>query len=119
MLELRTEEGSSATYRLAVARSWFARAVGLMGRAGLADDEGLYLPGTNSIHMLFMRFPIDCVFVGAGRADGSREVIGVRENLAPWRGVVWWVRGAKAALELPAGAIDKSGIGLGDKVWLS
>ena len=119
MLELRTEEGSDATYRLSVARSWFARARGLMGRDALADDEGLYLPGTNSIHMLFMRFPIDCVFVGAARPDGSREVVGVKEKLPPWRGVVWWVRGAKAALELPAGAVDRSGINVGDRVWLS
>jgi len=90
-----------------------------MGRASLADNEGLLLPGTNSIHMLFMRFPIDCVFVGAARADGSRQVVGTRERLAPWRGVVWWVRGAKAAVELPAGAIERSGIGVGDTVWLS
>ena len=97
----------------------WARGLGLMGRRALAEDEGLYLPGTNSIHMLFMRFPIDCVFVGAEDADGSREVVGIREQLAPWRGVVWWVRGAKGALELPAGAINKTGIKVGARVWVS
>jgi uncharacterized protein len=119
VLELRTAQGSGATYRLDVAKSWWARARGLMGRATLPDGEGLYLPGTNSIHMLFMRFPIDCVFVGAARDDGSREVVGVRQRLSPWTGVVWWVRGAKAAVELPAGSVDRSGINVGDKVWLT
>ena len=119
MLELRTEEGRSGTYRLAVAASLWARGRGLMGRRVLAEDEGLYLPGTNSIHMLFMRFPIDCVFVGDEHADGSREVVGIRERLAPWRGVVWWVRGAKAAVELPAGAVNKAGIRVGARVWMS
>jgi uncharacterized membrane protein (UPF0127 family) len=89
-----------------------------MGRASLGDDEGLYLPGTNSIHMLFMRFPIDCVFVGAPRSDGSREVVGLREQLAPWRGVVWWVRGAKGCVELPAGSVAAAGMRRGDYVRL-
>ncbi len=119
MLELRTGGGAAPGYQVEVAGSWWARAVGLIGRASLAENEGLLLPGTNSIHMLFMRFPIDCIFVGAPKADGSRDVVGLREELAPWRGVVWWVRGAKAAVELPAGAIARSGIRVGDPVWLS
>ena len=119
MLELRAGDGPHTRYQVEVAGSWWARARGLIGRRSLSENEGLLLPGTNSIHMLFMRFPIDCVFVSAPRPDGSREVVGIRERLAPWRGVVWWVRGAKAAVELPAGAIAKSGIRIGDPVWLS
>ena len=42
-----------------------------MGRASLAPDEGLYLP-VNSIHMLFMRFAIDALFVGAADSAGRR-----------------------------------------------
>ena len=89
-----------------------------MGRSPLATGEGLYLPGTNSIHMLFMRFPIDCMFVGAPRADGSREVVAVRERLAPWRGVVWWVRRARGAVEMPAGTLATAGVRRGDYVRL-
>jgi uncharacterized protein len=90
-----------------------------MGRRDLAPREGLFLPGTNSIHMLFMRFAIDCVFVSAPSADGARRVVGIRERLAPWRGVVWWVRGARGAIEVPAGAVDEAGIRVGDLVWLT
>lgn len=118
MLQLRTADGKDPGWRLQVADGWLGRARGLMGRKSLASGEGLYLPGTNSIHMLFMRFPIDCLFVGALRSDGSREIVGVRERLAPWRGVVCWVRGARGAVEVPAGSVASAGLTRGDVVRL-
>ncbi len=90
-----------------------------MGRAALSAGEGLYFPGTNSIHMLFMRFAIDCVFLGPTEADGRQRVVAVRPNLRPWRGVVWWVGGARGALELPAGAATGANVRAGDYVRLS
>ncbi|MDP8905857.1 MAG: DUF192 domain-containing protein [Chloroflexota bacterium] len=104
--------------RVWVARSFAARWRGLMGRAALEHDEGLYLPGSNGVHMLFMRFPIDCVFVDRPAADGSQRVVALRRALPPWRGVVWYVRGAHGAFELPAGTIDRSGLAVGDVVRL-
>jgi len=89
-----------------------------MGRTELAPGAGLWLPGTNGIHMLFMRFPIDCVFLGRPGPDGGRRVVGLRRALPPWRGVVWFVRGAHGVLELPAGTIDASGTELGDSVLI-
>ena len=53
--------------------------------------------------MLFMRFPIDAVFLARPGADGGRRVVAVRPALRPWTGVVWWARGADGCLELPAG----------------
>jgi uncharacterized membrane protein (UPF0127 family) len=117
--QIRLAPTAEATFKVEVARSSFARARGLMGRANLEPGRGLYLPGTNSIHMLFMRFPIDCVFVSAPLPDGSRHVVGVRENLKPWSGVVWWARGAKGAVELPAGAARAAGIEVGQPIWLA
>ena len=101
-----------------VARSWFARLRGLIGRSSLPDGEGLYFPGTNSIHMLFMRFPIDCVFLSNADASGGQQVVAVKPNLRPWTGVVWWVRGARAALELPAGSAEQVGVRVGDSLRL-
>ena len=118
MLELKTVDGATPIWRVAVAGSFMARFRGLMGRAALGPDEGLFLPGTNSIHMLFMRFPIDCLFLGAPRPDGTREIVGTREGLAPWRGVVWWVRGARGAVEVPAGTLAVTGLRRGDYVRL-
>ena len=101
---------------LELGESFWARFRGLMGRSSLAAGSGLWLPGSPSIHMLFMRFPIDCVFLGAEGPDGSRRVVGLRRALRPWIGVVWWVRGGAGVIELPVGAIDASGTQLGDVV---
>jgi uncharacterized membrane protein (UPF0127 family) len=117
--EFRLAPTAPPTFKVEVARSSLARARGLMGRDGLEPGKGLYLPGTNSIHMLFMRFPIDCVFVGAPLPDGSRHVVGLSENLKPWTGVVWWARGAKGAVEVPAGAARAAGIEVGQPIWLA
>jgi uncharacterized membrane protein (UPF0127 family) len=89
---------------------------GLMFRERLGEGEALWLPGVNNIHMFFMRFPIDAVFVGAGeRGDaGARTVVAVRPGLRPWRDVVWWVRGGHGVLELPAGAAAAGGTQVGD-----
>jgi uncharacterized membrane protein (UPF0127 family) len=117
VLELRSKEGTPL-YRLEVAESWLARLRGLIGRAELASGEGLFLPGTNGVHMLFMRFPIDCVFVGKPRPDGSREVVAVRDRLRPWTGIVWWARGADGVAEVPAGSVETTGLRRGDLVRL-
>jgi uncharacterized membrane protein (UPF0127 family) len=68
--------------------------------------------------MMFMRFPIDAVFVGAAGTDGSRAVLSIHRALPAWRGVVPLVRGAKGVLELPVGTIDASGTAVGDVVLI-
>ncbi len=110
--------GTVLAERLENASSLWGKFMGLMGRAGLAAGEGLWLPGENGIHMLFMRFAIDAVFVAApdGGQDGTRRVVAVRPALPPWRGVVWLVRGARGVLELPAGTIGTSGTAVGDEI---
>jgi uncharacterized membrane protein (UPF0127 family) len=117
VLELRTSDGTPL-YRLEVARSWVARLKGLIGRRELAAGHGLFLPGTNGVHMFFMRFPIDCVFVGKPRGDGTREIVAVRDRLAPWTGIVWWARGADGVAEVPAGSVETTGLRRGDLVRL-
>ena len=49
---------------LEVAGSLWAKFMGLMGQTSLAAGAGLWLPDSNGIHMMFMRFPIDAVFLG-------------------------------------------------------
>jgi uncharacterized membrane protein (UPF0127 family) len=118
LVELRALSGGNARWHLEVADSFLARFRGLMGRRALAGHEGLYLPGTNGIHMFFMRFAIDCLFLGPVQTDGARRVVAIREGLAPWRGIVWWVRGAHGAVELPAGSAAAAGVRQGDFVRL-
>ena len=58
--------------------------MGLMGRPSLAPGAGLWLPDSNGIHMMFMRFPIDAVFVGQPdpARDGARPVVSVHRGAA-------------------------------------
>jgi uncharacterized membrane protein (UPF0127 family) len=102
-----------------VAEGLWARFMGLMGRPSLDPGAGLWLTG-NGIHMMFMRFPIDAVFLGKpDPADGgTRPVVSVHPRLKAWTGLVPLVRGADGVLELPAGTIERSGTEVGDRVTM-
>ena len=97
----------------------WAKFMGLMGRPSLAPGAGLWLPDSNGIHMMFMRFAIDAVFVGKPDADGARTVLSVHERLPAWRGLVPLVRGANGVLELPVGTIAATGTAVGDRITLA
>ena len=91
-----------------------------MGRSTLADGDGLWLPDSNGIHMMFMKFPIDAVFLGkpAAKDAAVRPVVSVHAELRAWTGLVPFVRGAHGVLELPVGTIEASGTAIGDLVRL-
>ncbi len=110
--------GTVVASEVEVARSLWARFMGLMGRRALPSGRGLWISG-NGIHMMFMRFPIDAVFLGRARAGGGRPVLSVHRGLRPWVGIVPLVRGAEGVLELPVGTIEASGTERGDVVRLS
>ena len=102
--------GTTVAKRVRVARSSVDRSRGLLGSSSLPDGEGLWIERSPSIHMFFMRYAIDAVFV-----DKSGRVTKVVADLRPWR-VVWWARGARDCLELPAGAAARSGTVAGDEL---
>ena len=103
-----------------VADRLWDRFMGLMGRPGLDPGTGLWLTGTNGIHMMFMRFAIDAVFLGGpdGSPEGARPVLSVHRGLRTWVGLVPLVRGASGVLELPVGTIERSGTAVGDRIAL-
>jgi len=69
--------------------------------------------------MLFMGYPIDCVFVRpVAKGSDEHEVVAVRRELRPWTGVVWFVRRARGAIELSAGGAAQAGINVGDRLRL-
>ena len=100
---------------LVLGESFAQRFMGLMGRSALPQGEGLYLP-TNSIHMMFMRFPIDALFVSKEDAEGRRSVVSTRPELPAWRGIVMPIRGAEGVIEMPAGTLAQVGVSEGDTV---
>ena len=103
--------------RVGAAASFWGRFRGLMGRSPLSPGEGLYL-ATASIHMLFMRFPIDALFLARPDGDGLSTVVALRHDLPPWRGLVLPVPRAAGVVELPAGTLKAAGIAKGDRLRL-
>ncbi|MFP4473626.1 MAG: DUF192 domain-containing protein [Candidatus Omnitrophota bacterium] len=87
-----------------------SRLKGLLGRDHLDSDEGLVITQCRSIHMLFMRFAIDVVFI-----DGEGKVIGLVKDIKPYRISGYYWR-AWAAVELPAGTIQQTSTQKGDLI---
>jgi uncharacterized membrane protein (UPF0127 family) len=107
---LRNENGDVVCERVSLALNPFARMKGLLGRASLDADEGILLRPAGSIHMLFMRFAIDAIFL-----DRDLVVVDVVRGLRPWRMAAR--RGAKQVIELAEGAA--AGVQPGDKLQLA
>jgi uncharacterized protein len=105
--------GSTLATQARRAGSFAARARGLMMSPPLPDSGGLVIEPCNSIHMFFMRYPLDIVFLGK---DG--EVVFMYKGIKPWR-VGRLVKGARLAVELPEGAIERSGTQVGDRIEMS
>ncbi len=77
------------------ADNFWKRFVGLLWRKELKKGEALLISSCNSIHMFFMKFPIDAVFIGK-----NGIVLKVIVGIMPWR-VSPIVKGAYYVLELP------------------
>jgi uncharacterized protein len=103
--------------RLEEAGGMRGKSRGLLGREGLAPGTGMlfeagWMEPFMCMHMFFMRFAIDIVFL-----DRGGRVIRISHNLRPWRlsPIVW---GARKALELPAGGAAESRTEVGDQIAL-
>ena len=110
-MRLVKADGAVVCERCVVADNPWTRLKGLLGRRGLPSGEGLLIKPTGSIHMFFMRFPIDAVFL-----DRELRVIAVVADLHPWRMAAR--RGAKSVLELSAGEAARRGLQSGDVLRL-
>jgi len=116
LLARNVTRGTVLASQLESAGGLWGKFMGLMGRPSLPSGCGLWLPDSNGIHMMFMRFPIDAVFVSRPDPSGLRRVVSVHRSLPAWRGIVPLVRGAHGVLELPVGTIDASATAVGDEV---
>lgn len=104
--------GQVIATNLEYATNPWTRFRGLMLRRAPVPGGGLLIRPCSSIHMLFMRFPIDAVFF-----DRAGTVTRVARNVRPWRGLAFGGRGAHAVIEMRAG--DADGIEAGHQLELS
>src|SRR6266849_6097329 len=101
-MRLIKHDGTLIAEPLEIASNVFSRGIGLMGRSRLPERGGLLIERCSSIHMMFMRFAIDAVFL-----DRSGRVVKVYRRLPPWIGLVPFVGRADRVAELPAGTADR------------
>ena len=106
-----TQDGRTLCGHCLVADTPRLRMRGLLGRTELPAGEGVLIRPTNAIHMWFMRFAIDAVFLSD---DG--EVLRIAADLRPWR--MAGKRGARSVLEVKAGTCADHGLRVGDRVEL-
>lgn len=93
------------------AYTFWKRFLGLQFRGRLEPGRGLHINPCDSIHMFFMRFPIDAIFLAR---DGRITLI--RAHLRPWTGMVLSAPGAQSVLEMEAGSAERLGLAEGDFV---
>jgi uncharacterized membrane protein (UPF0127 family) len=110
-VRLLRDDGAVVCERCVLADTSWTRMRGLLGRRGLDDGEGLLIRPAGSIHMFFMRFPIDAVFL-----DRELRILKVAPNLKPWRTA--GKRGAKQVLEIAAGEAERRGLEPGRQLVL-
>ncbi len=102
-------KGTVVAQEVRLARSVWSRFRGLMGRRSLPEGQGLLLEPCSSIHCMFMRFPIDVIFL-----DREGRVVKVAAGVKPWRLAA--AKGARSALELPAGIAARTHTTAGDRI---
>ncbi len=104
---VEAQSGQVIAAEVEVAKSSWARFVGLMGRNSMSSGSALWIEPCNSIHMFFMRFAIDVLFL-----DRQMRVKKVMLELKPWR-ISPIVFGARTTVELPAGTLaDRALVGV-------
>ena len=93
-----------------LANTFWLRLRGLLGASPLQKGEGLILAGEKSIHTLFMKFPIDVVYV-----DKNYKVIRADANMTPYR-LGPFVAQSAYVLEMPTGTIANTATETGDQL---
>lgn len=94
--------------RTNLASSFFKRLRGLMFSRSFPAFGALIISPCNAVHTMFMRYPIDVVFL-----NENMQVIHSCRELSPRR-FSPFVKGSRQVVELPAGIIAQTGTEVGD-----
>ncbi len=105
-------KGTAISQSTEIADTFSSRSRGLLGRRVFPAGEALVIRPCNSIHMFFMRFSIDVIFV-----TSQGIVLRVYHNLKPWRLTPVFFN-AEYVIELPSGTLAKTNTDVGDEIRL-
>lgn len=106
-------EGAETTLTVHLATTFWQRFRGLMLHRPLPPATALLIAPCNSIHMCFMRFAIDAVYL-----DKQGRILKITRHLRPWIGLsACWQ--ANSVLEMTAGQADALGLKVGQALQIS
>jgi uncharacterized membrane protein (UPF0127 family) len=108
--QVKLENGSILAEDVVYRQGMLFRMKGLLGRGGLNSGEGILIMPCNSIHMFFMKFPIDAVFL-----DKEFRVIKIYHSIQPWK-MTRGIRNVHAVLEMKAGQCREAKLAEGMKL---
>ena len=100
-----------------LARDFFTRLRGLIGKSSLPAGEGILFPKCNSIHMWMMQIPIDVVFLS--HQGDEWQILSLHPELKPWKILPVSCMKADDTLELPSGTIEKLGLQKGQTLCIA
>ncbi len=113
MLSVLKYNGVEIAKNLEFARTKLSQILGLMFRKYIPSDYSMIFvlkkQSYVNVHMLFMRFPIDVIFL-----DDEKKVMGLF-RLNPWIGYKA-MKGIKYVIEMKAGTIERYNISIGGKM---
>ena len=92
------------------ADTYRTRFIGLLNRKSISSEEALIITRCNSIHMFFMKFAIDVIFVSK-----SDRVVGLVKNIPPF-GLSPVFFKASYCIECSVGTIDLKDVEIGDEI---
>jgi uncharacterized protein len=106
---VNTTTGEVIADKVKIAQTFVSRSVGLLDRVSLLKGEALVINPCNSIHMFFMKFSIDVLYL-----DKNNRIIKIVTDLKPWR--LSQALFAQKVVELESGTIAQMRIKCGDIV---
>mgnify|MGYP002623165243 FL=1 len=113
MLQATLANGTSIASQLRPAHTHWTRMKGLLGTKTLPEGHGLWIRPCNQVHMYFMRYAIDLIFI-----DTDHRVVEVIEE-QPVSSISPKVKAAHSVLELPTGTIARTGVKVGDALTIA
>jgi uncharacterized protein len=112
-MSLTAEDGRLLSADVEHADTFLKQIVGLMFRksftGALVFDMGRET--YDGIHMLFVHFPIDVIFLSP-----DRRIVDMKTHVRPWVGNAFPKSRFRYAIEMPAGIVDRTGLKIGEKL---
>ena len=98
---------SIGTYKLEVMDTFWKRFMGLMGRDDVPIGNAALFRKCSSIHMFFMKVPLDVIWYGMAMPDGRVPVLSVARDVKPWQ-IAFGPKRTRGCLEVADGTVPKN-----------